>query len=78
MKKCCVITEPDLRVRDQKVTSLTCQLTESLTPWIGSGEMRIRWGRDPFNRQTRGLPHKVTFRSHTRAHSPSAPANWGS
>ncbi len=28
--------------------------------------MRIRWVRDPFNRQTRGLPHKVTFRSHTQ------------
>ena len=70
----------EIRVGDQKVTlwgrSLTCQLTESLTPWIGSGEMRIRWVRDPFNRQTRGLPHKVTFRSHTREIRPDM-SRWG-
>ncbi len=37
--------------------SLTCRLTESLTPWIGSEEMRIRGVGDPSNRQVRDLPH---------------------
>ena len=66
----CLISTNCGGVCDRKVIlwgrSLTCQLTESLTPGIGSGEMRIRWVRAPFNRQIRGLPHKVTFRSHPR------------